>query len=148
MIRPGTGIVAGLVLILLLAVGGVTWTTRHLAIPWTVAGPSMTPALRPGDRVLVSLRAYRHRAPALGDVVLLAGPSGVPMVKRIGERPVGTPAPGDLLQARPGEPVYWVVGDNRLASDDSRRFGRVPRHRISGKVVFRYWPLSRWGSIR
>jgi signal peptidase I len=148
LIRPGTGIVAGLVLILLLAVGGVTWTTRHLAIPWTVDGPSMEPTLQPGDRVLVSLRAYRRRAPAVGDIVLLAGPSGVPMVKRIGKRPVGGRPPEDLLRARPGEPVFWVVGDHRIASDDSRRFGRVPRHRIAGKVVFRYWPLSRWGSIR
>jgi signal peptidase I len=39
----------------------------------------------------------------------------------------------------------FVIGDNRAESCDSRVFGPVPRHDVTGKVFFRYWPLSRIG---
>jgi signal peptidase I len=39
----------------------------------------------------------------------------------------------------------FLVGDNRAQSCDSRVFGPVPRHDVTGKVFFRYWPLSRIG---
>jgi len=42
---------------------------------------------------------------------------------------------------------YFVVGDNRPVSIDSRDFGAVPIDYIMGKAVFRYWPLSRFGKI-
>ncbi|MFC1653864.1 signal peptidase I [Patescibacteria group bacterium] len=45
----------------------------------------------------------------------------------------------------PGE--YFVVGDNRNHSSDSRAFGFVPKENIVGKVFFRYWPLDRMGGI-
>ena len=37
--------------------------TSWIATPWSIAGPSMEPTLRPGDRVLVDLWSYRHRRP-------------------------------------------------------------------------------------
>ncbi|MDN6711489.1 MAG: signal peptidase I, partial [Tetragenococcus halophilus] len=37
---------------------------------------------------------------------------------------------------------YFVLGDNRLISKDSRAFGFVNRSLIEGEVVFRYWPLD------
>ena len=37
---------------------------------------------------------------------------------------------------------YWMMGDNRDASNDSRSFGPVPRRLIYGKVMMRYWPLG------
>lgn len=41
----------------------------------------------------------------------------------------------------------YVLGDNRESSSDSRRFGCIPVNKIEGKVVFRWWPLNRAGTI-
>jgi signal peptidase I len=42
---------------------------------------------------------------------------------------------------------YFVMGDNRVVSRDSRSFGPVPRKFIYGITIFRYWPLSRLGKV-
>jgi signal peptidase I len=46
-----------------------------------------------------------------------------------------------------GPDEYFVVGDNRNDSDDSRAFGPVSGSLILGRVWFRYWPMASWGPI-
>jgi phage repressor protein C with HTH and peptisase S24 domain len=88
-----------------------------------VAGPSMVPALRHGDAVVVR-RGGRVRP---GDLVLA----------RFRARP-------DLLvvkrAVRRQDEGWWVEGDNSLVTDDSRRYGAAD---VVGRVVWRYWPLRR-----
>ena len=123
--------------LVLLAVA-VVLGTEYVAVPWLVAGSSMEPTLRAGDRVLVDRWTLRHRAARAGDVVLLEGPGGVSIVKRISERPGG---PADSEQV-------WVVGDNAAVSVDSRQFGALPADRLRGRVVWCYWPPSHAGPVR
>lgn len=93
-----------------------------------VAGDSMLPTFRPGDR-LVACRGVPLRA---GRVVALRDPRGGSrlLVKRI---------------ASVSEAGIDVRGDNTAASTDSRTFGPVRSDRIVGTVVYRYAPAGRVG---
>lgn len=137
--------------IVLALTGAAMWTvTRWVAIPWVVSGPSMEPALRDGDRVVVDLWTLRRHPPSPGDIVVLSGPDDEALVKRVAREPYpgGDSYPHAAMSTdSPLEPSFVVLGDNRDNSLDSRDFGRVPRHRLQGRVVWRYWPLSRAGSI-
>ena len=109
----------------------------------------MEPTLRAGDRVLVALWTYHGRTPSRGEIVVFAGPGDEQLVKRIGPEPYpdGAPYPNPHFPAEPLEPSFIVLGDNPAESSDSRSFGRIPLRRIRGRVIWRYWPLSRAGSI-
>jgi signal peptidase I len=115
--------------------------TEQLALPWVVSGRSMEPTLTAGDLVIVDLWSYRHRQPRRGEIALFTGPrpAGAPLVKRVAS------PPADHRSARR---EVWLLGDNPEISNDSRRFGPVPADRIRGRLVWRYWPLSRAGAIR
>ena len=47
-----------------------------------------------------------------------------------------------------GEKEYFVLGDNRRGSNDSRNWGTVPEENILGKVWIIYWPLSNWTLLK
>ena len=117
----------------------VVAASDFVAVPWVVLGPSMEPGLQQGDRVLVDRWTFRKRKPRVGEIALFAAPGGSVMVKRVARRPAGHGA---------AEPGVWVLGDNRAASTDSRQFGTVSRSRLRGRVLWRYWPLSRAGRVR
>src|SRR3954453_3718299 len=90
-----------------------------------VTGPSMAPALRHGDHVVVWW-GVRPR-PRLGAVVLVDLPGG----RGLGIKRLGAIEPsGDL----------WLTGDNPAGSTDSREFGAVPVEALRGRVVARLWP--------
>lgn len=105
--------------------------------------PSMLPTIEPGD-FLVSQQW--GLAPKTGRIVLVLRDErpGDPMVKRI------TATPGDQVRLMDTGKVhtlladeYWVTGDNRFDSFDSRAFGPVRRHEIQGVIIFRTGRL-RW----
>jgi type IV secretory pathway protease TraF len=128
-------------LLLALVAAGLYLVTDRLVLPWTVQGPSMVPTLNDGDRVLVDLWSYRHRAPRRGELVLFAVPEprGGMRIKRVGSPAFGQdPLPGSV----------WVEGDNRSRSVDSRAYGAIPRCAVRGRIFFVYWPPSRVGPIR
>jgi signal peptidase I len=140
-------------LVVVLGVAGcAVWAVTHwLLIPFVVSGPSMQPTLWDGDRVLVDLSTLRGRVPRPGDVVVLSGPRGDNLVKRVAQAPYpgNDPyPPAAMALESPLELAFVVLGDNLAESLDSRAFGPVPRHCIRGRVCWRYWPLTRFGSIR
>ncbi len=65
--------------------------------------------------------------------------------------------PSYELQSAPGNPItypytvptgkVWVMGDNRTNSQDSRFFGAIPVDSITGKALFKYWPLDHIGLL-
>lgn len=128
----------------------------------------MAPTLRQGDYVLVRACEARGREPRRGDIVVVALAEGRHM-KRIvglpGERVVFTEGmlliDGDrltepYLRGLPpylgladaefclAEDAYFVMGDNRAHSTDSRQCGPVMRSSIEGRTICRVWPPLRW----
>lgn len=55
------------------------------------------------------------------------------------------PLSGKMEEITLGEDEYFLLGDNRGASNDSRYWGAVPDSVIKGRVIFTYWPLRRFG---
>ena len=141
---------------------------------YTVKGDSMSPSFEGGERILVSRAAYDGAKPDRGDVVILRDtrtPS-VHYLKRIVGLPLeevrlfdgmlyidGAHLPEPYLGGLPayvglddrtwklGERDYFVLGDNRAHSTDSRDFGTIDANFIPGKAWFRIWPRQRWGRI-
>ena len=133
-----------------------------------VDGFSMQPTLQHEDRLIVNKLAYELHTPAIGDVVMLISPTqpDEELVKRI------VAGPGDRVRAVDGQVFvndiavdqsfvapefrsfdswptttvppahYFVMGDHRNNSRDSRAFQFVPQKYILGKVQLRWWPIS------
>lgn len=130
-----------------------------------VRGNSMEPALHDGDRLVVDRVSHSLGELHRGDVVVLRYPRNpaVDFVKRIVALPGDRVAMerGVLLvndriaddferirdshdfaeQTVPAE-HFFVLGDNRPISCDSREFGLVPQALLKGRVRIRFWPLS------
>jgi signal peptidase I len=132
-----------------------------------VEGHSMDPTLSDQDRLIVNKLAYRIGQPHVGDISMLYYPNdpSKALVKRV------IAAEGDQVRIVAGnvyrngilvddsfvppalrshedwgpqvvpEGYYFVLGDNRNNSSDSRTWGYVPKKYISGKVQLRWWPL-------
>jgi signal peptidase I len=136
-----------------------------------VHGQSMCPSLEPDDRLVVDKFGLQWRTIDRFDVVVFerSEQPGVDYVKRVvglpgetvelcaGELYVdGEPAVQHFPYRRGwstcgpvelGEDEYFVLGDNRPRSRDSRSFGAVRRGKIKGVVRFRVYPFGRMGTL-
>ncbi len=137
-----------------------------LAQATIVYGRSMQPNLYERQRLIVDKFTYRFfHAPHRNDIVVIKLPAmDELLVKRVVGLPYETvsiengkvyingellpePFPHEIylqnMTARPLGPLeYFVLGDNRSNSNDSRIFGPIMREDIKGRVWLRYWPLS------
>jgi signal peptidase I len=119
---------------------GRTQTGRNQAMPCGVAGriPSSQTFVKrvvglPGDRIrIVGGHVYRDGVREQDRYTAPCGDTGACDFPRTIMVPAGD---------------YYMMGDNRGESDDSRFWGPVPRSWIIGKVFFSYWPPSRIGFL-
>jgi signal peptidase I len=133
-----------------------------------VDGQSMAPTLADHDRLIVNKFTYQVSAPRMGDIVMFYYPANPDeaFVKRIiaeegdtvriaaghvyvNDRPLDdsyVPAAYRSHENFGPETVragyYFVLGDHRNDSSDSREWGLVPKKYIVGKVDARWWPLT------
>jgi len=142
--------------------------------PVRVEGTSMLPMLEDQDRLFINKMAYRVGEIHRGDVVVFLYPHDhqKSYIKRV------IALPGDDLRIDHGrvfvngDPIaeryvparytddrsapemvipaqeYFVMGDHRSISSDSRDFGPVDRALIYGKAAFVYWPIDQAGVVR
>jgi signal peptidase I len=142
--------------------------------PVRVEGTSMLPQLEDQDRLFINKFAYRVGDIQRGDVVVFLYPhdhskSYIKRVialpgdkirieqgrvyvngKRIAEPYVPERFTDDRSEAQIVLPAreYYVMGDHRSISSDSRDFGPVDRDLIYGKAAFVYWPMEQAGVVR
>lgn len=142
-----------------------------VAQPFIVSGESMHPTFENGEYLLVDELSYHFRTPERGEVVIFRFPRdpkkffikrviGLPgetiairqnqiIIKKDANDP-GTVLSEPYIENTPGGSVdrtlgpeeYFVLGDNRGASSDSRYWGPVPEDLIVGRAFLRLFPIS------
>src|SRR2546425_2704324 len=158
---------------LLIAIGLALVIIVFLYQPVKVEGTSMAPLLSDQERIFINKFVYRFEPIDRGDVVVFWSP--LDRSKSFIKRVIGLP--GELVEIRQGQvyvndthlaesyvpsqyedatdygPVrvpedhYFVMGDHRISSNDSRVFGPVAHRYIYGRAVFAYWPVDHFGSL-
>jgi signal peptidase I len=142
--------------------------------PVKVEGTSMMPGLEDQERIFVNKFVYRWEPIQRGDIVVFRYPrdTSKSYIKRVigvagdrvrienGQVYVNDQAleedyvPSEYADARSYAEVtvpthsYFVLGDHRTMSNDSRDFGPVNERYIYGKAVFGYWPMEKLGRLR
>jgi signal peptidase I len=158
---------------LLIAIGLALVIIVFLYQPVKVEGTSMAPLLSDQERIFINKFVYRFEPIQRRDVVVFWYP--LDHSKSFIKRVIGLP--GESVEIRQGivyvnghaidEPYvpaqyedmsdfgpirvpkdnYFVMGDHRISSNDSRVFGPVASKFIYGRAVFAYWPVDHFGSL-
>jgi signal peptidase I len=171
-LRNAVNWIVDIIVVIVLAVILVAWFGSRA----NVTGHSMEPVLGAGDTVLVDQLTYRLRDPERLDIILYqTKEEGKTSIKRI----IGLPGETVQIREGKiyinGEPIplkdrldevvaaglaeneitlaedeYFVLGDNRDSSEDSRfeNVGNVERSQITGKIWFRIAPFVKMGPVR
>jgi signal peptidase I len=148
----------------------ISITLRIFVIePFIVPTPSMSPTLLVGDKVIVNKLEYKFKPVKRGDIVAIYSPlEKKNLVKRViglsgetisfseddfvyidGNKLSEPYLPESIIPAyevktyKIGSNEFFVMGDNRNNSADSRVFGPITMEKIFGKVIFIYGPFSR-----
>jgi signal peptidase I len=142
--------------------------------PVKVEGTSMMPSLEDQERIFVNKFVYRLEPIERGDIVVFRYPRdpSKSYIKRVvamagdkvridggqvyvnGEALDETYVPSEYTDQRSYPEIvvpphrYFVLGDHRSMSNDSRDFGSVDQTFIYGKAVFGYWPMEKLGRVR
>jgi signal peptidase I len=167
--RPGRGGSVEALVLVVLAFVLALFLKQYVAEAYEIKGRSMEPTFQNGQRVVVLKAFYGLET---GDIVVFASTEDPTkdLIKRIVAGPQDELSvvngklkvndelvdEGYLLGRETGfeyesrlphpnplpEGEYWVLGDNRPDSHDSRYFGPIPAESIKGKVVVRWWPFD------
>ena len=142
--------------------------------PVKVEGTSMMPSLEDQERIFVNKFVYRLEPIDRGDIVVFRYPRdpSKSYIKRVigmagtafastaarctsmAKRWMKSTCPPAYTDARSYPEItvppdsYFVLGDHRSMSNDSRDFGPVNQSFIYGKAVFGYWPMDKLGRVR
>ncbi len=159
---------------LFISLGISVFIIMFLYQPVKVEGTSMLPGLEDQERIFINKFVYRLEPIERGDVVVFRYPRdpSKSYIKRVigvagdkvrivsgrvflnGQRISEAYVPHDFYDGRsyPETTVpahaYFVLGDHRSMSNDSREFGPVDEQYIYGKAVFVYWPMDKLGVLR
>jgi len=138
---------------------------------YVMASSSMSPTLRAGDRIVVDTSAYSTEPPKRGDVVafvrpgsgetiwakrivavggdVIEGADNVKVNGQLAKEPYLPPPDDSEAPTDPFGPLivppnaYFVMGDDRRNSNDSREFGFIERSQLRGKILYLYWSGDR-----
>ena len=171
LMRRNLSFIFEIIKIFIIALAIVIPIRYFLFQPFVVKGQSMEPNFHSGDYLIIDELSYRFRDPSRGEIIVFRSPvdpsscyikriiglpgetveikdgvvkiyteQGVIVLNEKSYLPEDIKTPGNIKISLEKD-QYFVLGDNRTRSYDSRKFGPLPKENIIGRVYLRAWPL-------